>query len=185
MPTSAGAKQCAPCGKKGKSNMTEETEYSYKRLVERAEQYFRARIALAAQRNEYIHPFAELWIADLTRIRTQETCEEAEAALNQARRKRCEIMRQWGRQMNQPDPKAMANEIRRLPDLDLRLTPSEAFVLLAQLQLALRHPGNTGVSSDVAREIAKKLQAHLQGPVLEYVAELGWNPDFDVPREAE
>lgn len=60
-----------------------------------------------------------------------------------------------------------------------------AFMLLAQLQLALRHPGNTGMSAEVARDMARNLQAAIAVHVPEAVAlmEEGWHPEFDVTRE--
>ena len=74
--------------------MSEETERAYQRLIERAEVYFRELIFEASRRKEY-SPFAELWVEDLTRIRTQEVCEQARDALQSARRKREEVMKQW------------------------------------------------------------------------------------------
>ena len=52
----------------------------------------------------------------------------------------------------------MILELEQLPDFHLKLKPFEAFVLLAQIQLALRHPGNSGQSATTAKRIALKLQ---------------------------
>ena len=43
--------------------------------------------------------------------------------------------------------------------LQLELTPMQAAALLGNLQLALRHPGNTGPSAEVTRDIATRLVA--------------------------
>lgn len=71
------------------------------------------------------------------------------------------------------------NELQRLPDLQLTMSPAEAFTVLAQLQLALRHPGNEGAARAVAEQVARRIQAHLKGKTLEQVAEMGWHSEFD------
>lgn len=57
-----------------------------------------------------------------------------------------------------------------------------AVCIVAQLQLASRHPKNTGPSRDVAEEFARTLQAHIAevAPENAAIMEMGWNPDFDV-----
>lgn len=61
------------------------------------------------------------------------------------------------------------------PDLHLVISPVDAWILLSQLQLALRHPENQGPSAEIARKIARFLQESMQltGTLAE-VAELGW-----------
>lgn len=63
----------------------------------------------------------------------------------------------------------------------LELGGQQAFILLAQLQLALRHPGNTGQTADWAREVAGDLEARLSqlGPNLARICKLGWDPNYD------
>lgn len=57
----------------------------------------------------------------------------------------------------------------------IELTPAEAWIVLSQLQLALRHPQNTGPSAKIAREIAQRIQAVVaRESVLAAVAEAGW-----------
>lgn len=71
---------------------------------------------------------------------------------------------------------------RRQEMVTLQLTTLEAWVVLAQLQLALRHPKNTGGSSVIAHKIADRLQKIVASDgALAEVAELGWRPEHDVP----
>ena len=81
--------------------------------------------------------------------------------------------------MNEVDSTEFLEELQRLPDLQLTLTPSEAFCVLAQLQLALRHPNNQDGASDVAHGVARRIQAHLKGRTLGAIAEMGWHSEFD------
>lgn len=56
--------------------------------------------------------------------------------------------------------------------------PGEAFMLLAVLQLALRHPGLDGAAGSFARELAENIQERLcVTPALKEVARLGWEPE--------
>jgi hypothetical protein len=67
--------------------------------------------------------------------------------------------------------------------VELHMTGLDAWVLLSQLQLALRHPGNIGASAEMARVIAGKLQeAVAVSPALFVVAVRGWDPEYDVER---
>ncbi len=70
---------------------------------------------------------------------------------------------------------------RRQDMITLQLTVLEAWVMLSQLQLALRHPKNTGGSSAIAHKIADRLQKMVASDgALAEVAELGWRPEHDV-----
>jgi len=70
---------------------------------------------------------------------------------------------------------------RRTIALHIRLV--DAWILLSQLQLALRHSENTGPSAERARHIAKQLQAIVApSGALAIVAERGWDAQHDVPR---
>ena len=62
---------------------------------------------------------------------------------------------------------------------------SAAFLLICQLQLALRHPGNNGDGSAIIRQIATVLEGALGERVPEAVTQLekGWHPEFDVEAE--
>lgn len=65
-------------------------------------------------------------------------------------------------------------------DIVLTLTPVQAWILLGQLQLALRHPGNVGQSAALAREIADRVQKGVApSGALKEVAEQGWNEEHD------
>lgn len=73
-----------------------------------------------------------------------------------------------------------------LPPLQITITAVEAFIIMSQLQLASRHPANTGPSANIAHRFARTLQqAVCLTPNLQAVAEAGWNPAFDVPTEPD
>lgn len=65
--------------------------------------------------------------------------------------------------------------------LQLELKPSTVLLLVAQLQLALRHPQNTGPSAVRMRELAHWLEEQIERlePDLQPILELGWDPDYD------
>lgn len=73
---------------------------------------------------------------------------------------------------------------KRAERISLEIRSLDAWILLSQLQLALRHPENNGPSADKARQIARRLQS-LVAPTgaLKIVAERGWDTYFDVPRK--
>ena len=56
-----------------------------------------------------------------------------------------------------------------------------ACVLIAQIQLATRHPKNTGLGRQIAEEFARELQKRVieVAPENAKVLEMGWNPTFD------
>lgn len=69
-----------------------------------------------------------------------------------------------------------------LPPIPLTLWPGQAFMLLAQLQLVLRHPNNNGPSAEFVERLARKIQGHLSvNPTLTALCQKGWDPEFDVP----
>jgi hypothetical protein len=64
------------------------------------------------------------------------------------------------------------------PGVTLQLSAVEAWCLLCQIQLACRHPGNTGPSRRIAEAAARVLQALVAtGPALHSIAERGWTDD--------
>lgn len=66
----------------------------------------------------------------------------------------------------------------------LELSLLDAFTVLGQLQLALRHPDNTGPAAQIARRIAGRIEAGLpQGGAIARVAQLGWDPGADLPAD--
>ena len=87
--------------------------------------------------------------------------------------------------MSQPDLLGrFSEELTRLADnpeiLSLGVTRKEMWVIFCQLQLALRHPQNTGSTSLIAKDIARRLQAIVApSGALAEVAEMGWHPQYD------
>ena len=68
------------------------------------------------------------------------------------------------------------------PGILLELSGSQAWALLCQVQLACRHPGNTGWSRDTAELLARKLEIALAiTPGLKRMAALGWDARYDAP----
>ncbi|MCA1991874.1 MAG: hypothetical protein LDL41_07490 [Coleofasciculus sp. S288] len=90
----------------------------------------------------------------------------------------------------QQDVKELAQAFQRLaqhPPIPLTLSPEAGFLLLAQLQLAMRHPANTGPGSETIRTFAIELQQRLVElePDLQAVLEKGWHPEFDVKQPTD
>lgn len=70
--------------------------------------------------------------------------------------------------------------LARRPSFLLEISPSQAWILLGHLQLALRHPANIGPSAMIARAFANQLQDYIATtPALAAVAAAGWDPDYD------
>ncbi len=66
------------------------------------------------------------------------------------------------------------------PAIQLTLKPVEAWALMSELQLALRHPLNKGGTAKIAMKIAQSLQEQLSiTETLRKVAEMGWHAEFD------
>ncbi len=66
------------------------------------------------------------------------------------------------------------------PSIDIKISPMGAWALIAQLQLALRHPQNHGHLADYTRNVAQKLQSKLNLPLhLEEVLSRGWLKEYD------
>lgn len=68
--------------------------------------------------------------------------------------------------------------LRSREPLALVLTMGEAFTLLANLQLALRHPANRGPSArGIALEFALRVQRYLAAtPAIAAACQAGWEP---------
>ncbi|HEX9442031.1 MAG TPA: hypothetical protein VF909_20245 [Roseiflexaceae bacterium] len=72
---------------------------------------------------------------------------------------------------------ALTKQTQRLV---LSMTPLEAWCLLACVQLACRHPDNTGPTRAIAERIARQFQQRIAGQgALAIVAERGWHTEFD------
>lgn len=56
------------------------------------------------------------------------------------------------------------------------------FLMIAQLQLALRHPSNRGDSAEQIRQLTIDLQNQLitRSPDLKPILDKGWHPEFDI-----
>lgn len=65
--------------------------------------------------------------------------------------------------------------------LSLDIDPRLMLVVVAELQLALRHPENTGPTRRKIERLTRDWQAWLVElePDLAEVLELGWNPEYD------
>ncbi len=66
--------------------------------------------------------------------------------------------------------------------IEMASTPARLYILIAQLQLALRHPENTGASAEISRDIVLNMIdavcAHI--PEARASLEQGWHPAYDV-----
>ncbi len=72
----------------------------------------------------------------------------------------------------------LANDDQKI---QIEISKIEAFTLVGQLQLALRHSANVGPGSEIAKQFALKLQAAVANtPVLHEVISRGWHKEFDI-----
>lgn len=76
-----------------------------------------------------------------------------------------------------------AFRLRRPGGIRFALTIETAVAIVAEIQLALRHPDNHGHSADIAFDFARTLQAQLEpaGPMVRAVLEAGWDAKQDQP----
>lgn len=84
------------------------------------------------------------------------------------------------------DPDSIIQKIGTSTEiLEFGTTPARAFMLIGHLQLALRHPNNTGASAAFARQFADNLANAICHyiPEARELIEQGWNPGYDVTRE--
>ncbi len=90
--------------------------------------------------------------------------------------------------MNFPHSTQLFEDLKKLRDdnskITLTLNPSTVWILVFQLQMAQRHPFNTGELANEIREIAKDIQASLdEHPLytecLKQALDWGWDADFD------
>jgi hypothetical protein len=62
----------------------------------------------------------------------------------------------------------------------LELTKKQAWMLMCEVQLALRHPNNNGPSAKVSKEVAELLQEQIATtPALAELARRGWETKYD------
>ena len=74
---------------------------------------------------------------------------------------------------------AARSALKTAENITVILEPSAAVILIAQLQLALRHPHNGGESAKVAREIVVSLIDRLPEGARELLMR-GFDPEFDI-----
>jgi len=79
------------------------------------------------------------------------------------------------------DYRQIGAELERLDaagPVTLQLTASQAWALLSCLQLAFRHPDNTGPARQIAEQIARGIQEVVApaGSALAELADRGWQP---------
>lgn len=76
----------------------------------------------------------------------------------------------------------LLDHLRDAPDVEVRLQPAVALTVLAQLHLALRHPGNQGPASQIARRVADALIDELarDQPRIRKLLKEGEDPRYDV-----
>jgi hypothetical protein len=83
-----------------------------------------------------------------------------------------------------PEVSKDIENVKKLKDIPIHLTLDglSAFTIIAQIQLALRHPKNRGESANAAREIARHLEEAIASviPALGITLEKGWHPENDV-----
>ncbi|MDJ0677019.1 MAG: hypothetical protein QNJ36_16830 [Calothrix sp. MO_167.B42] len=90
--------------------------------------------------------------------------------------------------MNFQDPTQLFEDLKKLKDdnseIVLTLNPSSVWILVFQIQIALKHPFNTGKLASETREIVKDIQSSLdEHPLytecLKQALDWGWDADFD------
>lgn len=78
--------------------------------------------------------------------------------------------------------KALKRLEQRHSCFEMVMSFEEAITIIAQIQVALRHPGNVGNTSKQARELIEGMISHLekQEPVLGPLLRKGFDPACDV-----
>lgn len=68
---------------------------------------------------------------------------------------------------------------------EITLKAGDAYTIVAQLQLALRHPENKGEIAKVGRWAAILIQMKISkiDPLIKESLDMGWHPEFDVEAE--
>ncbi len=71
---------------------------------------------------------------------------------------------------------ALSNE----PEIDIKISPLAAWCLISQIQLAVRHPANNGITAKHAKDIAVALQSRVTlSKSMQDVMALGWHKEYD------
>lgn len=93
--------------------------------------------------------------------------------------------------MNMAPNEAINRVARSQEIIEFATTPGRAFLLIAQLQLALRHPENHGTSAEFARQIIGNLADAIarvtKTPEVILLVAQGYHPEFDLaePEDGE
>lgn len=82
-------------------------------------------------------------------------------------------------------PQEIIDRVARSQELiEFATSPGRAFILIAQLQLALRHPENRGPSAEFARQIitnlAMAIAQQTETPEFAGMVAQGYHPEFDL-----
>lgn len=83
-----------------------------------------------------------------------------------------------------PDFEAAFRRLAQRPEVELVIRPVDAWLLMATLQMALRHPAFPRELGEQVTRIATRLQTLVSElePGLAAYAQAGWDPSQDVPR---
>lgn len=83
-----------------------------------------------------------------------------------------------------PPRELLAAHFRTLGECELHMKPISAFMLLGNIQLAMRHPLNVGASTATMEKLKEGLIDYLSAgnETIEALLRLGDNPDFDVTK---
>lgn len=86
---------------------------------------------------------------------------------------------------NEDEQRQALRELITRPPIPVEIDPPVAMILIGQLQLAIRHPQNTGTSAAYAREFIEALRSRIcePGSVLDALITAGFDPDYDVPAD--
>ena len=88
-----------------------------------------------------------------------------------------------------PDSRQWAfefNQFSDVPSIDIQISPLAAWTLIAQIQVASRHPGNNGAGAELIRSWASELEARMNlSPFMKEFLAKGWDRDQDIKVEAE
>ena len=75
---------------------------------------------------------------------------------------------------------ALMETLKSDETVDLRFEKRQLWMVFSHLQLALRHPGAKGPTSEMVRELAKMIEDILApSGALRELAEMGWDPKYD------
>lgn len=81
-------------------------------------------------------------------------------------------------QLDQSYANDLAAALEAVDPLVVQFSGVEAFMLISQLQLALRHPENSGHSADYARHVVSQI-ASLLPPIAQRLVAMGDDPSND------